>query len=589
MLKKEQILKVLKKYGFYSLNRAPYIYQNKSELGVYFVWPNIHYGNLERVLFFETEEELEDEVFKYYWFLSNKNKLELEVEFDNYEVLSPKVSYKYMNTVLSKEVMKSFFDNKNSFISEKDAVKKKQLQRTAQILIAILREKFKLQNETFFKVSELQENLKLLKNEYNKKLKKFNKSNEEVLESYELLMDENDDSETLANTLYDDLALLNDINEIRAFIETMFTYLSNVDSSDVHLHNVYLLNRYPFEIDDLKKKVKILDNSLKEKKKLFKPKKNVIELLQEVDNTSQCRQMININLYIEKEKKFIKEKYQNRGDIDENVLGDYLLNFEKINVEVPPMVESINTIDLINKDDLTKVVKSYYDKLTKKEKSACHVASSFLSECLNSLSEIENLDQIGINEVISNLILNKKIDQFNEAFQLLDNYLNAKLRVKYFSVLKINTFEVFIESLIEVLHILNNLSIIIENKFFGYYSIKEKEIININLKNLSYLNNKDSFIATIMPNVSLYYSPVHIVKPLDIVDNMELVLRENTMLFILKSKVTIDSNINKVNVIKYEKDKIVKKRDIIVVMNMKENKKCVYYEDIVKVNEGDIK
>ena len=61
------------------------------------------------------------------------------------------------------------------------------------------------------------------------------------------------------------------------------------------------------------------------------------------------------------------------------------------------------------------------------------------------------------------------------------------------------------------------------------------------------------------------------------------------MLFILKSKVTIDSNINKVNVIKYEKDKIVKKRDIIVVMNMKENKKCVYYEDIVKVNEGDIK
>lgn len=589
MLKKEQILKVLKKYGFYSLNRAPYIYQNEDGFGVYFVWPNLHYGNLERVLFFDMEEDLEEEVFKYYWFLTNKNKIDIEVVFDDYETLSPKVTYKYMNTALSSSIMKSFFEKENGFVSEKDLIKKKQLQRTAQILIAILREKFKLQNETYFKVSELQEILKKLKNDYNKKFNQYNKSKDEVVESYELLMDENDDSDTLANTLYDDLALLNDIEEIRSFIESMFTYLSSIDSSEVHLQNIYLLNRYPYEIEDLKKKIDILDKSLKEKRKLFKPKQNAMTLLQKVDDESQCKQMININLYIEKEKKHIQEKYQNRGEIDENVLGDYLLNFEKINIDVPDMIESTQSVDLIDKTTLLESLKASYDKLTKKEKSACHVATSFLSECLNSLADIETLDQLNTNEVISQLILNKKIDIFNESFQLLDNYLNAKLRVKYLSILKINTFETFIESLIEVLHILNRLNITIENKFFGYYNIKDKEIININLKNLSYLDGKSSFVATIMPNVALYYSPVHIVKPLDIVDNMELVLRENFMLFMLKSKVDINNSLKKVNVIKYEKDKIVKKRDIIVIMNMKETKKCVYYEDLVKVSDGEAK
>ena len=111
VIKKDLIslfIKVLKKYGFYSLNRAPYLYQSNDTYGIYFIWPTKHYGTLERILFFEQEHALEEEVFKYWWFLNHKNKLDITVVFDNYETLSPKVTYRMDQIVLTEQVMKEF-------------------------------------------------------------------------------------------------------------------------------------------------------------------------------------------------------------------------------------------------------------------------------------------------------------------------------------------------------------------------------------------------------------------------------------------------------------------------------------------------
>ena len=580
MLKKEQILKILKKYGFYSLNRAPYLYQNKEELGVYFVWPNNHFGNLERVLFFYDEETLEEEIFKYWWFLNNKNKLKVIVEFDNYKSLNPKVIYKINNKVLTIGMMKNYEVEINND-KENEILKTKQLIRTANILILILKEKFKLQNETYFKVVELQETLKQLTNTYNKKLNQYNKSDEEAQEEYELLMDENDESETLANALYTELANLNNLEEIRKFIETMFTYLNNIDSSEIHLQNVYLLNRYPYEIKDMKQKIEILENAIKAKKKIFKGKQNVLELLNEVDKNSQCKKMINVNLYIKKEKKNIQEKYKNSEKVDEVVLGDYLLNFEKINIDIPPMIE-VHSVKYLDREEVLFSLNAQYEKLTKKEKAACHVAASFLGECLNILAKIENLELFQTNDVINKLIVDEQIDYFNEAFKVLDNYLNVKFRVKYLSILKIDTFENFISSLISTMSVLKNINLKIDGSFNGYYSNKSKEIIHLYLKNLSYLKHKNSYIVHIMTDTPVYYSPVQIVRPLDIVENIELDLRENEFVFLLSDTINIKLKNEKINVINYEKEKVVKRKDFIAVTQMKEKSNCLYYEDIVE-------
>ena len=83
MITEEQIFNVLKKYGYYSLNRAPFVYRDKENLGIVFSWPNKHYGNLDRVIYIKTLEEAESEVYKYWWYMNNKDSANIDVLFDN--------------------------------------------------------------------------------------------------------------------------------------------------------------------------------------------------------------------------------------------------------------------------------------------------------------------------------------------------------------------------------------------------------------------------------------------------------------------------------------------------------------------------
>ena len=115
MLVKDDVLSILKKYGYNSLNRAPFLYQEKKKIGIYFVWPHKHYGNLERVLFFDTLEEVEEEVYKYWWFMNNKKKFPILVEFDDYETKSPNVIYTYKGSPLSLDKIKNLQENISYF------------------------------------------------------------------------------------------------------------------------------------------------------------------------------------------------------------------------------------------------------------------------------------------------------------------------------------------------------------------------------------------------------------------------------------------------------------------------------------------
>ncbi len=578
MLEKSQILSVLKKYGFYAINRPPYLYQNEEKIGIYFVWPHKHYGNLERVLIFNTIEEVEEAVYQYWWFMNNKDKYPITVEFDDYEIENPNVSYVYKGTILTSDAMKSFTLGDASLKDPKDTLKKRELLRTATILILVLKEKIRMQNETYSKVEKMAETLKKLKSEYKSKLNLYKKGIKENSESLELLKDGEDESEELVVQLHNELNFLETIEDIRGFINTLFRYLTNIESSISTIQNAYLLNRYPFEIEDMKKKIAIVEEAINEKKKLFQTKQNPLDLLASVDNLSECKKMVDLKTYIEKEQKEVKEKYQNRESIDENVLGDYIVSFEKLNITLPPMIEN-KYYEEFDKEDLYNALKVIFEDLSKKEKSACFVASSFLRECLIVLMEKNADTELNSNEVISRLILDNQIHLFNDAYNTLDYYVNAKIRVKYFSIIKMKTFETFMFSLIEVIQILKGLKQTLNKSFYGYYIDKEKAIINLYLKNIVHLNKKTSYIARFMPNVPIYYSPVSVTRQLDIVNNNELVERETDTIFLLKDMVNIRSNNEKTTVVRYEKDKM-SKEDYITVHSLKEKSRCSYYEDM---------
>jgi hypothetical protein len=586
MIKKEQILKVLKKYGYYSLNRAPYLYQNEESSGLYFIWPTKNYGNLERVLFFDSEDSLEEEVYKYWWFMNNKNKVNIDVVFDDYQVLSPKVTYVYNNTILDVNKMKTFSID-NQIVDDKENLKIRQLQRTANILILILKEKIKLQNSTYYKVLELKDKLQNLNNEYNKKLMEYNKTKTNYVDTYELLEDENDESEKITNILFEKLANLKNIEELRSFIKNIVEYLASIDSSTVHIQNVYLLNRYPFEINDMEKKISILDKYLKHSKLLFKSHQKIEDQLNKIDENSECKKLININVYVDKEKKSILEKYKDYLNVDDVVLGDYIIEIEKLDINIPKILEAKQSKTLSFAEALD-ILKNNYEKLNKREKSACHIASSFLINCLNYLSSIPDLLFLSTNDVINNLVSNNNLEIFNESYKALDDYLNTNIRVKYFSLLKLDSLETFISSLIDALHILNKLNIKLEDNFFGYYTSKDTEIIPIYSKNIFHFNNQNSYMASILASTPLYYSPVYITKPLDIIENNNLEIKNSDSLFLLNSKISIKTDTNPVIVTQYERDKVSKKKDYIIINNMKENNKHYYYNDSITCKEDNV-
>lgn len=581
MLQKEQILSILKKYGYYSLNRAPYLYQEEQieKLGIYFVWPHKHYGNLERVLFFETVEEVEEEVYKYWWFQTNKEKYNLYVEFDSYETLHPCVSYIYKGTTLTVDIIREFREDHPAFINPKETIKKRQLLRTASILILILQEKIKVQNEMYWKVVELSDTLKSLQSEYKSKLSLYKRGIKIEIENFALEKDDEDESEKLLKKLHEEMDALENMDEIRTFINTLFQYLVNLETSTSTIQNAYLYNRYPYEIEDLKKKIAILDDALNTKRKLFQAKQDVFQLLSSVDSLSESKKMVNLDVFIEKEQTQIKEKYGNREKIDENVLGDYLVSFEKLNISLPPIIED-KFYEEFDKEDLYNSLKTTFEDLSEKEKSACFVASSFLRECLILLMEKHSETELNINDVINKLILDNRIHLFNDAFTTLDYYINAKIRVKYFGIIKMKTFETFMISLVEVIQILKDLRLRLSKTFYGYYVDRDKAIVNLYLKNIIQLNKKSAYIARFMPNVPLYYSPVSIIRQLDIMNNNELVERTTDTIFLLKDMVNIKTSDNKTLVVKYEKDKVVKE-DCVIVRSLKEKSRCCYYEDMI--------
>ena len=575
MLELEHILKVLKKYGFYSLNRAPFIYQNDNKCGVYFVWPTLHYGNLERVLFFDTLEALEEEVFKYYWFMNNKNNYDLEVVFDNYETLSPQVTYKYNGIDLTISSMKNFMSEQSLMINDRERVKIAQLKRPADILLMILEETFKKQNQIYSNVLELFELFSNLTKEFNDKKNKLELSVEEKENACEILEDEVVTLEESFGLLKKELDYYQDEKNLNEFIVKILKLLNEVDLNEYHLQNCYLLEYYPLEIEKLKNKINLLDGKL-----YAKGKKNKTNLNDEKQFNNKEMNLSSLDEFMSTKRRLIQEKYIRCYQLENKDIGDFIVAQESMELNLPDQIFD-EQVKFIDKTILIEEMQKKYEELPAMKKTACHVATSFLNDCLNILSEINNINELGIKDILKILEDNKTIKKFDNAFKCLDNYYNTNIRLKYLNLINVDSLEDFVISLVKTLYVLSEINMSINEAFSGYYDDKDKEIIIINLKQFGIPLKRKSFITNVMPNTLINYSPIQIVNPVDIVENRELEVKQNHMIFLLKEKVGFETSHESKKIVLYEKDKIINKQNYVIITNMREVNHCKYYEDKV--------
>ena len=580
MITKTQIIKKLKKYGFYSLNRAPYIYDDGEKVGIYFVWPHKFFGNLERVLFFEDEESLEKTIFEYWWFKENKNKYNLDFTFDDYETLTPQVVYKYKDKAIDMTAMKNFHTEPVSIPSKDNKVEV--LKRQALMLILILETKLNMQVNNFLEVIKLKETKESLKEELTSIIN--NHSNEQAVET---LTDSNPDSESIITTLKENLQALETKEDTINFIDSLLLYMQNIEMDEGALQNSYLLIKEKYEIEDYQAKIAVLDN-IKNKKKLFKNKVNLNELFASIDERSNLKTIVNFNTYLKNEQKRITEIYSDLKNVEKEVIGEYLANFEKITLDVPIIEEKTEIIEepkeeiILSSKDIRNSLITDFTNLNNKEQSACIVASSFLKDLVNVLNNIPALEKMNSKEIEENIAREGYLDECKTKFQIIADFININIRVKYMKILKIDTFQEFLLSLKDVVLTLNNINFKFIDNFYGYNLNSEEDIISLNLKNI-WSKTKDKInIVKVLKNTPLYYSPVIIKELVDVIDSNALSVLEQENVYLYSDNLKI-TNTGKEIVAVYEKDNIIKDNYMVIVKSIKLNSKVEYsFKEIYK-------
>ncbi len=84
-MKQENLMKIFNKYGFHSLNKEPFLYEKKDELGIAYTFKDDFYGQLTRIFIPKDLEEAENFLAKYCWYKKNGKKYNITLKLDDYK------------------------------------------------------------------------------------------------------------------------------------------------------------------------------------------------------------------------------------------------------------------------------------------------------------------------------------------------------------------------------------------------------------------------------------------------------------------------------------------------------------------------
>ena len=72
-------------YGFYSLNKEPFLYEKETELGIAYTFKDDFFGELTRIYVPKNEEEATDFLAKYSWYKKYGQKYQIEIKLSDYK------------------------------------------------------------------------------------------------------------------------------------------------------------------------------------------------------------------------------------------------------------------------------------------------------------------------------------------------------------------------------------------------------------------------------------------------------------------------------------------------------------------------
>ena len=161
------------------------------------------------------------------------------------------------NKVLTVVDMKSLLVDPEELPREKKKQKLYQrLVRTARILVSVIEEKIKVQNDTYRNVKELDLEFQKQENEFYQLLNRYQKKNYplHVIEDSSLDLVNMDSEIQSLNAQIDFLIDHSNFGDMKKFIDTLWETLLHMECERGNLKNKYLLFKLPIDLEDIRKK-----------------------------------------------------------------------------------------------------------------------------------------------------------------------------------------------------------------------------------------------------------------------------------------------------------------------------------------------
>ena len=593
MITIESALKILKKYGYKSVDSQPYLYKNNKEIGINYSYIDDKYGITDRVISFRNDIDLEMFLKKYQWYKLNNKKYDVKLKLNNYEISSPEVLYIRDNHVMTDDEMFNIDSyDKNKKKNSRLSHAKKKLLEAENLMEHYYKEKKikeKFVDNFNTKENELRKNyieLQFLVDDYNKK--KHNIEYEDFDNEFKMSKIIEDNIKKLIKQFKEKLPTEDKLSKLT-------TSLWNLNK-DLELNEAYM---YALKYnDDIDEELRLTSTKIDYMKELLSKKRSIFKIVDlkkkfsNIDKTSTYESIYDDN-FEDKYKSFIYSKYDVLDQINEFRLCEYLNNFKTYKTyDIKKNIDRCSkesykknkyeTMDVIQKE----LTKQFNNNLNDKEKSSLILYSSLYKKLFDLIQRINNYDKLETNELMNLLNITDTYSNLLEECFIKTKKLIKDTKSKdiknIFKHIKFTNEEEFIKSLVSTLKVISKINnkIVLKHNTKLFFIVKDVNNINkeriITTSNTinSFIspNNKNTVIsANVKKGINILYSPKYLNvldDKLELIDNKaELILDTRDIKIILDDNKTTYTRF-KSNIIKKENYSYIDKYDINYKINI---------------------
>ena len=519
-LEYDDVLDLLKKYGYSSASSHPYIYQNGDDLGICYSYRDAEYGTLERIKLFEDKESVEEFLKQMQWLEKNGPMYHVRMSLDNYETVYPRILF------LRKERLMVPGEMDDIETYDFNEQKRENLDDTSRLLyeagdLLIVYDEIKARQLAYIN------NLTVLKNTLRQKyydlqleVDKYNRIGK-IERNVSFVPTITDDGIDLTM----EIAIKDRYNQYVAQIPSYDDVLALVKDIWELNKNLELNNKY-YE-------VQIEDNSIRNEIKVVEAK---LEYMKELND--DVRPLFSEDL-VSKFKKINREFAKKSNEITNEFIQNKLQLVEK----------KYSVFDQIHLLDLSEYLRegftntNYDDMVLRYSKNRVR-------------TKVESI-RLPLNEVASNLSVQykEKLDIGEQAILILHN--NPKYREIFDAILQVDNFDTI--SVKQVIKKINNIKGFSKLKSECFYALKKRidDPVNANIKKVLFQNvnftSFETFIGSFIP--------------------LLVKLKNMNGRMVLNSDINMYSLVNKVDDLLKEKFTFIT-NDLDTLYVLSQNKKC---------------